>query len=88
MIDTASNYRSGRGERAVGFALTALQGKLGLTREMLFVSTKAGFLQDQVKSQVCHLTHKAFFVFSLLLPARLTAFLDMTGNVANGNTGT
>ena len=62
MIDTASNYRGGRGEKAVGYALNALQDKLGLTREMLFISTKAGFLQDEVKSQVCHLTHNAFFV--------------------------
>lgn len=60
MIDTASNYRGGRGEKAVGYALTALQDKLGLTRDMLFISTKAGFLQDEVKSQVCQLAHHAF----------------------------
>lgn len=44
----------------MGYALTALQDKLGMTREMLFISTKAGFLQDEVKSQVCHLAHHAF----------------------------
>lgn len=52
VIDTASNYRGGRGEKAVGHALTALRHKLGLTREMLFISTKAGFLQDDVKHQL------------------------------------
>lgn len=52
IIDTASNYRSGRGEKAVGYALTALHEQLGLTREMLFISTKAGFLQDEVKYKV------------------------------------
>ena len=54
VIDTASNYRGGRGEKAVGYALAALRHKLGLTREMLFISTKAGFLQDEVKHQVSH----------------------------------
>ncbi|DBB14762.1 TPA: hypothetical protein ACH3X3_004374 [Trebouxia sp. C0006] len=52
VIDTASNYRGGRGERAIGYALTALHDQLGLTREMLFISTKAGFLQDEVKNQL------------------------------------
>lgn len=64
MIDTASNYRGGKGEKAVGYALTALQEKLGLTREMLFISTKAGFLQDEVKRQVCHLMQNPFSVFT------------------------
>ena len=57
VIDTASNYRGGRGERAIGYALTALHEQLGLTREMLFISTKAGFLQDEVKNQVKHCCH-------------------------------
>ncbi|KAA6425596.1 MAG: hypothetical protein FRX49_04493 [Trebouxia sp. A1-2] len=52
VIDAASNYRGGRGERAIGYALTALHEQLGLTREMLFISTKAGFLQDEVKHQL------------------------------------
>ena len=66
MIDTASNYRGGRGEKAIGYALTALQDKLGLLREMLFISTKAGFLQDEVKSQVCHLRHNASSVLAII----------------------
>lgn len=52
VIDTASNYRGGRGERAVGYALTALHEQLGLSREMLFISTKAGFLQGDTKQKV------------------------------------
>ncbi|DBB01812.1 TPA: hypothetical protein ACH3X1_000424 [Trebouxia sp. C0004] len=52
VIDTASNYRGGHGERAIGYALTGLHEQLGLTREMLFISTKAGFLQDEVKHQL------------------------------------
>ena len=52
VIDTASNYRGGRGEKAIGYALTALHEQLGLMREMLFVSTKAGFLQEDLKNQV------------------------------------
>ena len=52
MIDTASNYRGGRGEKAVGYALDALHSLKGFTREMVFVSTKAGFLQEDIKQQV------------------------------------
>ena len=38
-IDTASNYRSGRAEEAVGYALLALRiANVGITRNMLFVS--------------------------------------------------
>lgn len=38
-IDTASNYRGGRGEQAVGHALLALRiANVGITRNMLFVS--------------------------------------------------
>ena len=52
MIDTASNYRGGRGEKAIGYALTALHEQLGFTREMLFISTKAGFLEEDLKEKV------------------------------------
>ena len=52
VIDTASNYRGGRGEKAVGYALAALRNQPGLTREMLFISSKAGFLQDTVRERV------------------------------------
>lgn len=37
-IDTASNYRGSRAERAVGDALDALlSSRLGITRNMLFI---------------------------------------------------
>lgn len=73
VIDTASNYRGGRGERAIGYALTALHEQLGLTREMLFISTKAGFLQDEVKNQVKHCCH------SCLTSNALNPFLRLHG---------
>ena len=38
VIDTASNYRGGRAEKAVGHALLALRtASVGITRGMLFV---------------------------------------------------
>lgn len=37
-IDTASNYRSGRGELAVGYALRSLfTANVGISRDMLFI---------------------------------------------------
>ena len=43
VIDTAPNYRGGRAEAAVGSALHSLRMTSGAEREMLFVSTKAGY---------------------------------------------
>ncbi len=42
VIDTAANYRFQRSERSIGSALNSLPD--GVSREELFVSTKAGFL--------------------------------------------
>ncbi|KAK9917236.1 hypothetical protein WJX75_002180 [Coccomyxa subellipsoidea] len=48
-IDTASNYRDSRAERSVGAALNALfSGKVGITRNMILVSTKAGYIEDDI----------------------------------------
>ena len=53
VIDTASNYRWGRAELAIGYALNSLQqGTSGIQRSMLFISTKAGFLQEDIKQEV------------------------------------
>lgn len=53
MIDTASNYRWGRAELAIGYALNSLRtGTSGIQRSMLFISTKAGFLQEDIKQEV------------------------------------
>eukprot|EP01025_Chloroclados_australasicus_P034164 TRINITY_DN3499_c0_g1_i1.p1 TRINITY_DN3499_c0_g1~~TRINITY_DN3499_c0_g1_i1.p1 ORF type:complete len:474 (+),score=28.71 TRINITY_DN3499_c0_g1_i1:84-1505(+) len=55
VIDTASNYRNGRAEKSVGDALYSLlndDSKYGFTREMLFISTKAGFIADDLSKQL------------------------------------
>lgn len=53
MIDTASNYRWGRAELAIGYALNSLRlAASGVQRDMLFISTKAGFPQEDLKQQV------------------------------------
>ena len=44
VVDSASNYRDGRGEVSVGRALHALRLTSGVEREQLFISTKAGFI--------------------------------------------
>ena len=48
VIDTAINYRDGRAEKAVGRALQTLIKMPGFSRDMLFVSTKAGFTDVQL----------------------------------------
>ncbi|KAK9862643.1 hypothetical protein WJX84_010934 [Apatococcus fuscideae] len=48
VIDTASNYRNGRAELAVGRALRAVRASPFIEREMLFVSTKAGFVAEHL----------------------------------------
>ncbi|GMH42510.1 hypothetical protein BSKO_10429 [Bryopsis sp. KO-2023] len=50
ILDTASNYRDGRGEKAVGEALKSLVfvTNHGISREMLFISTKTGFTSRSI----------------------------------------
>jgi aryl-alcohol dehydrogenase-like predicted oxidoreductase len=45
-IDTAANYRYMKSERTVGKILTVLQNKYGINRNMLFVSSKAGYIPE------------------------------------------
>lgn len=63
IIDTASNYRWGMAELSVGEALNALLAgsirsefkdtpELDITRDMLFISTKAGFVTDSVAQEL------------------------------------
>jgi aryl-alcohol dehydrogenase-like predicted oxidoreductase len=44
VLDSAINYRHQRSERNIGAALRALVGSREITREEVFVSTKAGYL--------------------------------------------
>ena len=46
VIDTASNYRGGRGQKAVGEAVLALMYSRKIGRDSLFFSTKAGFVDS------------------------------------------
>eukprot|EP01023_Acetabularia_acetabulum_P009371 TRINITY_DN14197_c0_g1_i1.p1 TRINITY_DN14197_c0_g1~~TRINITY_DN14197_c0_g1_i1.p1 ORF type:complete len:369 (-),score=55.37 TRINITY_DN14197_c0_g1_i1:334-1440(-) len=55
VIDTASNYRHGRAEKSVGDALYSLfndNSKYGFKREMLFISTKAGFISNDIAGKL------------------------------------
>lgn len=45
VIDTASNYRGGRAQKAVGQAVLALMYSRKVARDSLFFSTKAGFTE-------------------------------------------
>eukprot|EP00879_Flechtneria_rotunda_P016525 GHRR01017294.1.p1 GENE.GHRR01017294.1~~GHRR01017294.1.p1 ORF type:complete len:503 (+),score=147.23 GHRR01017294.1:667-2175(+) len=65
VIDTAANYRNGRAESAVGHALSLLlagneasqfpPGRAEVTRDMLFISSKAGFLNTALKQELLDL---------------------------------
>ena len=48
MIDTASNYRDGRAQKAVGKAVHALRLSGKIDRKALFFSTKAGFVDQTI----------------------------------------
>ena len=51
VIDTAANYRWGRAEAAIGEAVQALRSGPGIStiqRSMLFISTKAGFMDREL----------------------------------------
>ena len=48
VIDTASNYRDGRAQKAVGKAVHALRLSGKIDRKALFFSTKAGFVDQTI----------------------------------------
>lgn len=62
VIDTAPNYRDGRAEASIGRALLLLlvgskaeefpEGRAEVTRDALFISSKAGFLNSALKQQL------------------------------------
>ena len=52
VIDTASNYRGGRGQEAVGQAVLALMQSSKVSRDSLFFSTKAGFIDPAAKQEL------------------------------------
>jgi hypothetical protein len=54
VIDSAPNYRNGRGELAIAQGLTMLRDnvKLGFRRDMLFFSTKAGYCTPSLLAQL------------------------------------
>jgi len=51
-IDTAPNYRYMKSEKTVGKILTVLQNKYDIDREMLFVSSKAGYIPEDGQEMI------------------------------------
>eukprot|EP00878_Enallax_costatus_P038896 GHUV01044385.1.p1 GENE.GHUV01044385.1~~GHUV01044385.1.p1 ORF type:complete len:396 (+),score=75.04 GHUV01044385.1:591-1778(+) len=77
VIDTAANYRDGRAEAAIGRALSTLlvgsaadmfpDGRAEVTRDAVFISSKAGFLNTDLKQY--------------LLDQELASSTDIVGSV-------
>ena len=54
-IDTASNYRDGRGETATGYALRSLRtANVGITRDMLFIRCARPAPSSEPSIRTCH----------------------------------
>ncbi len=51
-IDTAPNYRYKKSEKTVGRVLTTLDNKYGVTREQLFVTSKAGYIAEDAEAMI------------------------------------
>ena len=51
-IDTAPNYRYKKSEKTVGRVITTLDNKYGITRDQLFVSSKAGYLAEDAELMI------------------------------------
>lgn len=51
-IDTAPNYRYLKSEKTVGKALATLQHKYDIGRNMVFVSSKAGYVPEDASELV------------------------------------
>ena len=51
-IDTAPNYRYMKSERTIGKILTTLESKYNITRDQLFISTKAGYVPEDAENMI------------------------------------
>ena len=51
-IDTAPNYRYMQSEKTIGKALTTLESKYEITRDMLFVTSKAGYIPEDAENEI------------------------------------
>ena len=51
-IDTAPNFRYMQSEKTVGKALTTLESKYGISRDQLFVTTKAGYIPEDAENEI------------------------------------
>ena len=51
-IDTAPNYRYMKSEKTIGKILTTLESKYEINRDMLFVTSKAGYIPEDAENEV------------------------------------
>lgn len=51
-IDTAPNYRYMKSERTIGKILTTLESKYNISRDQLFIATKAGYVPEDAENMV------------------------------------
>ena len=51
-IDTAPNYRYMKSEKTIGKVLTTLESKYEISRDMLFVASKAGYIPEDAENEV------------------------------------
>ena len=51
-IDTAPNYRYMKSEKTIGKALTTLESKYEIMRDMLFVTSKAGYIPEDAENEI------------------------------------
>lgn len=51
-IDTAPNYRYMKSERTIGKLLTTLESKYEISRNQLFVTSKAGYIPEDADNEV------------------------------------
>lgn len=52
VFDTAPNYRYTKSEKTLGRLLTTLDNKYGITRDQVFVQSKAGFIAEDAERMI------------------------------------
>ena len=51
-IDTAPNFRYMKSEKTIGKVLTTLESKYEITRDQLFVTSKAGYIPEDAENEI------------------------------------
>ena len=68
MIDTDLNFRYGKSEKTINAALNYLQTERKISRNQIFISTKCGYLPNDIDSNLNEQAFKKILIEENIVP--------------------